>query len=1036
MKSIISFFIERSLLVNVLTVLILVVGSITLWGLQKEIFPKIDFDVVVVNTVYPGSSPEDVEKLVSIPIERALKSVVGIRALNSLSSEGMSIIYAEIDPEFDRDDVFADMKNAVDTVSDLPEEVDRPIITQPDSKMRAVISIALSGNEVPYRELREASRLLRDRLEREKIITRVSLGGYLQDEVRVEIDLDKLNRYELTATEVANAIRGRNLNLSAGKLELENREIFIRTVAEFIKLEDISNIVVRSNSTGKAIKIKDFAKVLRVPAKATVLERSQGEPAIFLAISVSESADIIDSVAKIRSVTESFFKKVDPSNKIKANVHHSYVNDLSYYVKRRLNVLKNNGLTGMVFVFFALMLFLNGKTSFITSMGAPVAFMLAFIFMDASGMTLNLITMFALILVLGMLVDDSIIVAEQFYQKVEVGVDPKIAAKEAAIETFYPILATVLTTVVAFSSMFFMGGMMGKFLWPVPVIVIIALLGSLFECFILLPSHLADFVKLKGKLKEKTRWYQPLLTLYKKTLKIALRAPWITALLFTLVLGGTLALITQMRFELFPGDDVRIAYLHIKGPVGVTLNQTNGEIKKIEQVVLKNVKKEEIEHLVSNIGKLQEKQSSKTGNQYGQVILFLSEPTVRERSTDEIIVDLTEKLKGRIDPAYEISIRKVQGGPPKGKAFEIEFSGDSLEQVLKTTELASVELKKIKGVTSSSIDFETGKEQIIVDINDFEARRLGLSTKVIATELRTILGENSLTEIRENDEDVDVKIFLSKNETSDLSILSKLYVLNNQGKRIHISRIANFKRVSSPFVIRRLDRKRIISLSGTLDKRVISPLKLVSTMRPIVEDILKKNPGVWVNYGGENKDTRESMAGLAKSAVIALGLIFFILVVMFSSLAQPAIVMSAIPFGIGGVVLTFFIFGQPLGFMAAMGAIALTGVVVNDSIVLVSFINKTRESEPDVYLAIFKASISRFRPVILTTITTVVGLLPIAHATGGDPFLKPMALSFAYGLGFSTFVTLVFIPILYLLYVKLFNWFKRRENKLDLTYSL
>ncbi len=1032
MKSIISFFIDRSLLVNVLTIFILIVGSITLWSLQKEIFPKIDFDIVVVNTIYPGSSPEDVEKLVSIPIERSLKGVVGIKELNSLSSEGMSIIYAEVDPEFDRDAVFTDIKHAVDTVNNLPDDVDRPIITQPDSKMRGVITIALNGESLPYKSLRAASRLLRDRLEREKIISRVSLGGYLQDEVRIEIDVNKLNRYELTASEVAQAIKGRNLNLSAGKLELKNREIFIRTVAEFINLDDISNIVVRSNSTGNAIKIRDFAKVVRVPAKATVLERSQGEPAIFLNISVNEKADIIDSVDQIRSVTDGFLKASSLEGKINIKVKHSYVNDLSYYVKRRLNVLKNNGMTGLLFVFFALMLFLNTRTSIITSLGAPIAFMIAFIFMDATGMTLNLITMFALILVLGMLVDDSIIVAEQFYQKLEAGKKPKEAAKEAAIETFYPVLATVLTTVVAFSSLFFMGGMMGKFLWPVPVIVIIALVGSLFECFILLPSHLADFVKLKKSGVERSRWYQPLLNVYKKILKVSLRSPWITFFVFSLALGGSLGLIKKMRFELFPGDDVRIVYLFVKGPVGVTLDQTNREIKKVEKVVLESMKKEELEHLVSNIGKLQEKRSSKTGNQYGQVIIYLSEPTVRERSTDEIIVALTNKVNSIISKTYEVSIRKIQGGPPKGKAFEIEFAGDSLANVLKVAQLTQIELKKQKGITSSTIDFETGKEQIIVDINDKEARRLGLSTKSIATELRTALGENSLTEIRENDEDVDVKIFLGKSNKSGLDILQKLYVLNNQGKRIRISRVAKFKKASSPFVIRRLDRKRVIALSGTLDKRLMTPIQLVKTMGPFVDDILKDYPAILVNYGGENRDTQESMAGLKKAALIALGLIFFILVVMFSSLAQPLIVMSAIPFGVGGVVVTFFLFGQPLGFMAAMGAVALSGVVVNDSIVLVNFINKTREEEDSIIEAIFKASISRFRAVLLTTVTTVVGLLPIAHATGGDPFLKPMALSFAYGLAFSTFVTLLFIPVLYLLYLKVYNLFRREENKLVL----
>ncbi len=1024
MRKFIDFFIERPLIVNLLSVLILLVGFFTVWNLQKEIFPKIDFDIVVISTAYPGSSPEDVEKLVSIPLERSLKGVAGIKTLNSMSSEGSSLIYAEIDPDYELDDVFSDIKSAIDTVDDLPDDATRPIVKQPDSKMRSVITVTLSSSSLPYKELRRVGKMFRDRLEREKFISKVNLGGYFQDEVRVEIDLDKLNRYELTATEVANAIQGRNLNLSAGKIEVNQREVFIRTIAEFIRVEDIANIVVRSNSMGHNVKISDFAKVVRVPMKADILERSGGRPAIFFSISISDKADIIHSVNRIKQVTQNFLtqKKL---KEVRADIKSEYINDLSYYVKRRLNVLKDNGITGMLLVFLALMLFLNFRTSLITSFGAPIAFMFAFIAMESMGMSLNLITMFALILVLGMLVDDSIIVAEQFYQKLEKGVAPKQAAKEAAWETFYPVLSTVLTTIVAFSSLFFMGGMMGKFLWSVPVVVIIALVGSLLECFLILPSHLADFVKLKKDRLNRNRWYQPLLKIYKHVLAWALRAPWVTFIIFIIALVLSLSLISRMRFELFPGDDVRIAYIFVKGPVGVTLERTDRQVKKLEKLALSTLHQDELAHIVGNVGIIQKKKSDKRGNQYGQVILFLTEPTVRKRNTDEIIVDLTKRLRSEIDPEYEVSIRKVQGGPPKGKAFEVEFSGDDLEMVFNFVNEVKLEVEKIDGVTSVSSDYESGKEQIIVDINDREARRLGLTTRMVATELRTILGENALTEIRENDEDIDVKLVLSSKQIENsIRLLNKLYVLNKQGRRIKISRVAKFTKMSGPAVIRRLDRKRIISLSGTLDKRKLSPLGVVKKIKPIVLRLKEKYPDVYVTYGGENKDTRESMLGLAKAAIISLMLIFFILVVMFSSLAQPLIVMTAIPFGIGGVVLTFFLFGQPLGFMAAMGAVALTGVVVNDSIVLVNFINTTRQEISDVGEAVFKAAESRFRPILLTTVTTVAGLMPIAHATGGDPFLKPMALSFAYGLAFSTAVTLIFIPVLYILYVRISGWFR------------
>ena len=1032
MKTFIEFFLKRSLLVNVLTVLIFVSGTITLIGLQKEIFPKIEFDVVVISTIYPGSSPEDVEKLVTIPIERSIKGVSGIKTLNSLSSEGRSIIYIEVDPDYELDEVFDDVKNGVSVVNDLPGDVEVPVVSKPNSKLRGVIKVALTSKDIRYDELKKVAKSLRDEMERINNIGLITLDGYLEDEIRIEINLDKLNKYELTTSEVAMAIQGRNLNLSAGKIDTKESEIFVRTLAEFTNAKDIENIVIRSNSTGMNIKISDLANVYQTHVQAKVLERSQGEPAIFLSISIKETADIVTTTKAIKKRTEAFLKKYLEMGVIEGRVNHRYVDDLSFFVVRRLNVLKENGTWGMLFVFFTLFMFLNFRTSVITSLGAPLAFMVSFLFMDMMGITINLISMFGLILVLGMLVDDSIIVAEQFYQKLENGMKPFDAARDAALETIRPVIATVITTIIAFGSLFFMGGIMGKFLWPVPVVVIIALVASLFECFVILPSHLADFVHIKkSKGAEKTRWYQPLIRSYSFTLKIVLKNPIIVFIVFWVVFVASIFLAKQMRFELFPGDDVRTALIQIKGPVGVTLYQTDEAIKKMEQVALNNLKSDEYKDIRSMVGKLMGDQGEKVGSQYGAIIIYLTSPTDRERTTDEILNDLTKKIKPLISD-YTVVIKKLQGGPPKGKAFDLELIGDNLEEVIALSKRVKRDLDAIDGVTSSEIDYEEGKKQIIVDVNDAEAMRLGLTTKQIAMELRKLLSRDALTEIRGSDEDTDVIITLSDEEKSKVETLSKIYVLNNQGRRISISRVAKFIENSGAFVIRRLDRKRVISVAGSLDKKKLTPIELVKKMKGNLTEYNKSYPNVIVNFGGENKDTQDSMLRLAKSGFIALGAIFFVLVVMFGSLAQPLVIMLAIPFGVTGVILTFFLFNKSLGFMAAMGVVALIGVVVNDSIVLVNFINKRRETIDNVIQAVYEAGVSRFRPVILTTFTTVAGLLPIAHAPGGDPFLKPMALSFAYGLLFSTAVTLVFIPIAYVVYVKLYNLFRKKDMKFDL----
>lgn len=1027
-----EFFLERSLLVNLLTVMILLLGGISLYGLQKETFPTVEFDVIIVRTGYPGSSSEDVEKLVTIPLEREIKTVNGIKELNALSAEGSSIIYMEVEPEADLKEVLEDVKNSIDAVDDLPDDATVPTVTSADNKRRGVLKVTLTGKD--YDLLKVTSKKLRDRLERVNGISLVNLDGYRVDEIRVEINPSKMNEYEVTIGEVYRAIRERNLNLSAGTIEDPSGDIIVRTVAEFEGPVDIENVVIVSNNSGRRVLIKDIGSVIRAPKKSGILQRSNGEQAIFLDVKAREQADVLSTTDKLKKVTEDFFK----SDATKG-VSFRYTDDLSYYVKRRLSVLKDNGIMGMILVFVTLLLFLNGRTSFITSMGAPIAFMVAFIIMDMMGLSINLISMFALILVLGMLVDDSIIVAEYYYQQLEEGLPPHEAARKAAFQTIKPVTATIATTMVAFGSLFFMGGIMGKFLWPVPAVVIICLVASLLECFFILPSHLADFCKLSPK-KNKKRWYDTMTNWYGVILEKVLKAPWVILVSFFVIFAGSLFMAKSMDFELFPGDDVRTVFLQMKGKVGTALEVTDEAVFKIETMALEELRKEELDQVKAQIGVLRGDNGNKTGSHYGSLIIYLTPPGDRKRSTDEILTALTEKAK-TLTPDYVITTTKVQGGPPKGKAVDIQLTSDYLSDLKKASVLIRKELEKTKGVIAPEIDFETGKEQVVIKVNDAEAKRLGLTTQQIALEVRRVLSGDSITEIRESEEDIEIKLFFDEKSRTKVESLMLLHLVNNQGRRIPLKRVVNLGTQPGAFVIRRLNRKRIISITADIDKKVTTPVAFAKTFKPSVEKILKDIPRVDYSFGGENKDTQESMVRLAKSGIMALGAIFIILVVMFNSLLHPFVVMSAIPLGLIGVIWTFKIAGQSLGFMALMGVVALIGVVVNDSIVLVTFINEKRaEYEGDLTKAVFEASKSRFRAVILTTITTVAGLIPIAHPsvstllsfganTDSDPFIQPMALSFAWGLFFASLVTLFFIPCNYLVFERIKLRFSKMFGK-------
>lgn len=1019
---------------NLLTVMILLVGGIALYGLQKETFPQVEFDVILVRTGYPGSSSEDVEKLVTIPLEREIKTVNGIKELNALSAEGSSIIYLEVEPDADLDEVLEDTKNAIDAVDDLPDDATVPIVTSLDNKQRGILKVTLTGPD--YNKLRGISKKLRDRVEAVNGIALVNLDGYRIDEIRIEVNPELMNRYEVTVGEVYSAVQRRNLNLSGGTIEDPEGDIIVRTVAEFETLEDIENVVVVSNTSGRKVLIKDVAKVIRGPAENGIRQRSNGEQAIFLDVKARESADILDTTDKVKSVTEKFFA----SNSF-PDVKFRYTDDLSYYVKRRLNILKDNGLVGMALVFITLLLFLNARTSFITSMGAPIAFMVAFLIMDMMGISVNLISMFALILVLGMLVDDSIIVAEYYYQQLEAGLPPHEAARKAAWQTIKPVTATIATTMVAFGSLFFMGGIMGKFLWPVPAVVIICLVASLLECFFILPSHLADFCRLSEKEKGR-RWYDSLTDFYGMLLQKFLKRPWIILVTFFFILVGSMFMATKMDFELFPGDDVRTVFLQIKGKVGSPLDATDKAVMKLEKMVLAELKEEELEQVKAQVGVLRGDNGNKTGSHYGSLIIYITPPGERERSTDELLNIMTEKAE-KLIPDYVVTTKKIQGGPPKGKPVDIQLTSDSLSDLKKASVLVRDALAKEKGIVAPEIDFEEGKEQVVIQVNDGEARRLGLTTQQIALEVRRVLSGDSVTEIRESEEDIEIKLFFNDDARTKVESLMLLHLVNTQGRRIPLNRVVKLETQPGAFVIRRLNRKRIISVTADIDKKVTTPVKVAKTFSPQVKSLLSSVPSVDYKFGGENEDTKESMVRLLKSGVMALGAIFIILVVMFNSLMHPIVVMAAIPLGLIGVIWTFKIAGQALGFMALMGVVALIGVVVNDSIVLVTFINEKREEYgDDIAKAVFEASKGRFRAVILTTVTTVAGLIPIAHPTvskilsfgantDSDPFIQPMALSFAWGLFFASLVTLFFIPCNYLVFERVKRWIKRKMNKVS-----
>lgn len=1016
MRKVIEFSVKNSLFVNLLSIFIFVGGLLCMFALRRDAFPNVDYDIVMVQTNYFGAPPEEVEKLITIELEDELKEVDGIDEMSSVSSENISIVVIKIDPdEKDKTKIINDIQRAVDRADDLPEDADDPVVTEIKSKNFPVINVSISGLEDEH-ELQALARQLEIEILDLPDVASVDRIGWRDREIWVEVDPERVGKDKLALEDVILALRAKNLNLPGGTLTTAQGDYLVRTIGEFSNADEISRVIIRANDLGNWIRVSDVAHVRDTFEDDSRIEKTFGTKAINLTVLKKEKGDILRLVKDVKETSEQFKK-----NSAVENLKISYFDDYSYYVRRRLNVLKNNGIVGMVFVILALLFFLTRTVALMTTLGIPVALMGTFFIMYASGMTINLITMFGLIMVLGMVVDDAIIVSENVYRHVQEGMPPREAAVTGASEVAVPVISTVLTTIVAFVPLLFMSGIIGKFIWAIPVVVIIALITSLFECMVILPSHLADCMKPgeAGGNKDNQKWFKALQKKYTDVLSWVLSHKYKAVCGFlACFVGAILLYVFSMKFILFPQGLIEEFFIRIKAPIGTSLEETGRRMELIEKELLK-LKPSDLDNFVTQVGIVREDPSdpyTDRGSHIGQVHVFLTpEKTKGRRHADTIIDGLrrqTDQIKGVFD---EISYTKVRAGPPVGKPVSIRVRGDNLEKMSEVADQIKARLMQIKGLKDIRDDYDPGKTELRIVVDEEKASKAYLTITEVANTVRNAIDGGIATTIRKTDEEIDVIVRYPKDQTSTKEIFERIYIPNRFANLVPLTKVAVLKEVQGVNAIKHFDRKRMINVTADLDENVVTPIAVQKIIKTYVRDVLNpRYPKISISFGGEQEETNESLHDFLRALVLALFLIFIILAANFNSILRPLIVMMAIPFGLVGVIITFFLHGQPLSFMAMLGMIGLSGVVVNDAIVLVDFIGSLREKGMDKMESILKAGQLRLRPVILTTVTTIVGLLPVAYGIGGgDPFLKPMALTVGWGLLFATVLTLVLIPCVY-----------------------
>ncbi len=1012
-----EFSVKHSLLINLISVFILIAGFYTLYiyKIRKEAFPEVSMDSVVISTAYPGAPPEETEKLVTVPIEKELKGVDGIKEMQSISDENVSTIIININHDAkDKDKVVNDIRRAVDQVRGLPDDAEDPVVTEITTGEIPTIEIALSG-DLPETELRKYAETLEDIFADIPGVSSIVKRGWRDEEVWVEVDPDKMKDLHVSMKEVMNALREKNISIPGGKLRGE-KEFSIRTTGEFHKKQEIENVIIRANDLGNWLRIKDIASVRFSFKEEDVINKSFGTRSINLTVIKKSAGDTVKIVKIVKEKTADFIHASGPKLKV------SYINDMSFYITRRLGVLRNNGIIGLVLVVCVLMLFLNHRVALLTALGIPIAFCATLVVMAFMGLSINLITMLGLIIVLGMLVDDGIIVAENCARHLETGLDSHQAAIIGTQEVVKPVTATIITTIVAFSPLLLIEGIIGKFIWGIPIVVIIALIASLFEALIILPSHFADFVGIgknrKYRSKKDLPWFKTLLKSYTRIINKALnRRYWVLSGVIVVLLL-TFALGKKMPFILFGSEGIEQFFIRVEAPSGTNLYTTNKLVKQIEEKVAQ-LPENELDAYTTQVGSSGDTWMfdpyGKSGSHVAQVVVYLTPNTDRKRDVGQITEDLRHRTKD-VKGFEKIYLEIPKEGPPVGKAVAIRIRGEDFSVLEKISNEILPFLKNIEGVTDIDSDYEVGRDEIRVVINEEQAACSYLSVKEIASAIRSAFKGGLATSIKPTkaEEEIDVLVRFPETSRSKKETFDKIFISNKFGNLIPLKKVARLEDKISITRIRHLDGKRVITIRAGVDTKKITSSKTNQLLAENFKYIPGKYPGYDIKYTGEQEENIKMVNSFVKAFGLAFFLIFLILAANFNSLIQPIVVMMAIPFGLIGVIWAFFFHQLPISFFMMMGIVGLNGIVVNDSIVLVEFVNNLRRKGVNRRASLIQSGQLRLRPVLLTTITTALGLAPTAYGIwGDDPFLRPMALTIVWGIVCATLLTLIVLPCIY-----------------------
>jgi multidrug efflux pump subunit AcrB len=1036
MQKILTYFTGNPLLVNVIMIVVVLIGVFSALNIRRDVFPPTDIDTMIIKVLYPGASSSDVELNAVIPLENEIRQIPGIREYVSLSIENGASIYIYLDYGLDnkqavKDEIYRTLTKS--NLPDIPDEVEDIIIIDINPKRMAVITLGITAKDdqqVTQRELFTFSDRFENQLLKLKGINTIRKHGYLDREILVDVNMHKIDEYYISLNDVVQSVQTRNIRSTGGTLQSLHKDQTIVTLGQFKNPLDIKNVIVRSNFEGKRVQIKDIATVQDGFEKENVLIRVNKKKAVIFQIVKKENSDVVKTVAKVKNFIHKNRESFPPQFEV------SVLEDRSLSITSLVRVVFSNALIGFILIVIILYFFLDLKTSFWTAMGIPFSLLVVLAYMNSMGISVNIMSLGAIITVLGMMVDHGIVISETIYDQKHSGHDSIQSIVSSVQNVLSPVMATILTTIVSFIPLLYIKGMMGKFIYIFPLLVSVTLIISFLEAVFILPCHLAGTHKVVKK--KKKDWFLPITERYEHFLGKALPFRYLIVTGFILFFCLTLFISqgTIKRFVLLWDNSSDAIYVNLESPDGTNLIKTETLTTQVEDLLYQLIPSQERLSIQTNIGHHTVKTITSKGNHenWSQILVNLVPMTERTRSAQDIIRNLRAELNIDKFPNFDkIVFEKRILGPPKGEPVNLKIISNQVTQANKAQQSVEKFLSRLEGIKDLDNDQKGGKEELEIHLDYAKLARLDLSVAMVAQTVRTAFEGTIATSVQTPEHKINYRIKVADTFQRDIKFLKALLIPSKQGKLIPLGEIASIVTSKGKTLINHYNGSRVITITANVDEKITTSSQIAKKLKKHFRKITRQYPDIQFVLGGEAKESKKTMSGLIVAFLVAILLIYLILLVLFRSLTQPLLVLLVVPFGLAGALLSFTCHGIPMTFMGVIGMIGLSGVVVNDSVIMVSFINRIiKESSvlniPQLYQLISKGARQRFRAIILTTLTTVAALLPTVYGIGGSAkTLIPVVMAMAYGLLFATSLTLLLIPALYVINLDLQRLLRRNS---------